>query len=134
MVAKSNFLSNALLSHVWGKGAYAVPANYYFCLLKVAALPSDTGTTITEVAYTNYVRLLKASAAMSAVAAQTISNAATFTWATCGAAGDTAVGFAVCDAAALGNLLYYGLLAAPLIIATGDPPTVDAAALTVTES
>jgi hypothetical protein len=133
MAAKSTYLANQLLGHVFGKSTFTAPTAFYFCLLKVAALPSNTGSTLVEVAYSSYVRLQKHTGDMSAVAAQTISNAGPFTWAPCGATGDTAVAWAVCDALTGGNVLYYGVLTAPLVIATGDVPTVDAAALTFAE-
>jgi hypothetical protein len=134
MAAKSTYLSNALLGHVFGKSTYTKPTHYYLCLTTVVPISSDTGSTITEVGYTNYVRLLKDTADFSAVSAQAISNTAAFTFATCGASGATARGWAVCDAASVGNMLWYGTLTDAVVIATGDAPKFDAAAFVIGES
>jgi hypothetical protein len=133
MTAKSDYLAAALVGHVFGKSTYTPPAHYYLCLLTLTAIPSDTGSTISEVAYTNYTRLLFNTGDLNAVSGQTESNATDMSFPQCGATGDTALAWAICDAASGGNLLYYGLLPAAVPIANGQAPTVAAATLTVTE-
>lgn len=130
---KSNFLSTQLLEHILGQVTYIPPSTYYLALCKVAPLASNTGSTITEVTYTNYVRLAVLASAFAAVAAQSSSNSAPLTFATPGTTGDTAYGWALCDASSGGNVHYYGPLPAT-VITPGIAPFIPAGALVLAES
>lgn len=122
-----------MIGHVMGKSTYTAPANYYVALCKIAPLASDTGSTISEVTYTNYTRLTLSSASFTAVISNAVSNAAQLTFATPGATGDVAYGWAICDAATLGNVLYFDALAA-LPILPGVAPVIPANMLSIGES
>lgn len=130
---KSNFLSTQIIGHVFGKSTYTAPAQYFVALCKIAPLASDTGSTISEVAYTNYARFAMTSANFTAVTANAVSNSAQLAFATPGATGDVAYGWAICDAATLGNVLYFDALAA-LPILPGVAPIIPANMLSIGES
>ena len=130
---KSNYLATALIGHVFAKSTYTPPAHYYIALCKIAPLASDTGSTITESTYTSYARVLKNTADFTAVSANAVSNVAEIDFPVPGASGDTVYGFAVLDAATLGNVLYFGPLAA-LPVTPGFAPFLPAGALVLGES
>lgn len=132
MASMSTYLANKLLDHEWGKATYTPPATYYLCLLKQLPTPAATGSTISEVAYTNYVRKSFTAANLAAALAQNTSNAAVLTFATCGTTGDSAQALAVCDASSGGNLLRYGPLPQALPIVAGVAPSFAAGALNFT--
>lgn len=130
---KSNYLSAAMIGHVIGKSTFTAPTDFYVALCKIAPLASDTGSTISEVTYTNYVRLHLTAASFTAVTANAVSNSAQLTFATPGTNGDVAYGWALCDAATLGNVLYFDALSA-LPIQPGVAPTIPANMLSIGES
>ena len=131
---KSNYLAAAMIGHVIGKSTFTAPTDFYLALCTIAPLASDTGSTITEVAYTNYVRLHKTAADFSAVVANAVSNSAQWTFATPGATGATAYGWALCDASSAGNVLYFDAFPSPLVIVSGIAPFVPANQFVLMES
>ena len=130
---KSNYLAAAMIGHVIGKSTFTAPTDFYLALTTIAPLPSDTGSTITEVAYTSYARLHLTAASFTAVTANAVSNSAALTFVTPGATGATANGWALCDAASAGNVLYSGPLAA-LVIVSGIAPSIPAGYFVLGES
>lgn len=130
---KSNYLAAAMIGHVIGKSTFSAPAHYYIALCRVAPLATDTGSTITESTYTNYARVLKNTADFTAISANATSNVAEIDFPTPGVTGDTVYGWALCDAATLGQVLYFGPLAA-LPVTPGFPPFIPIGALVLGES
>lgn len=131
---KSNYLAAQIVQHEFGKATYTPPATWYLALCKTVPSPSDTGSTISEVTYTNYIRKSFVGTDLGAVVAETISNVNVITFAAPGNTGDTANGWAVCDAATLGNMLWFNTLNAVSIAANGAAPSLAVGALNFTES
>jgi hypothetical protein len=128
----SNFLATAIIGHIWGKSTFTPATTWYAALCKTAPSASDTGSTISESNYTNYVRKSFVGTDLSAVIARTVSSVNTLTFAAPGASGDTVNGFAICDAATLGNMLYFGTLPTTVIPANGTAPSIPSGSLTFT--
>ena len=116
------------------KSTYTAPAGYYVALTKTLPTAADTGSTISETTYTNYARLLTHTADYTAITGQASSNVNPLSFAAPGTTGDTVNGWALCDAATGGNMLYYGPLAAVVIAASGTAPSIGAGGLTLAES
>lgn len=133
MSAKSDYLEIKLISLVLGATAFAAPANVYIALFTV--LPADDGTGGTEVSGTGYARVAVVNNTTNwpVTTTGTKSNGVTFSFPSPGGAWGTVVGFGIYDAAAAGNLLYYGALSAPKTIATGQVYKFTAGSLQVTE-
>src|SRR5260221_6706225 len=106
MASKSDYLENKVLDHCLGKTAFTMPATVYLALCTVVPSDASTGTTITEATYTGYARKQIAASDLNAAASGSSSNANAITFAACTAGTSTIVGFAICDALTLGNILY----------------------------
>lgn len=128
MAAKYQTLSTALLDHVLRNTAYTPVATVYAALYTVAPTATTPGT---EVSGGSYARQ---AATFGAAAAGSISNSGAVTFPVATAAWGTVVAAAICDAAAAGNILYFGNLTASKTVGIGDQLNFAAAALTVTES
>lgn len=132
----SNFAETSLLDHI-GKTSYTSPATW---LALCTAVPdsSKTGTTITEATYTGYARqhILAAgwNAAVSggAGAASTKTNNGAITYAACTAGSSTIIGYAICDAVTVGNMLGWGSATSTVISTTQTPATIADQGLTLT--
>lgn len=127
----SDYLENKLLDHVFNDSAYTAPSPY---LALCTAVPTDasTGSTITEASYTGYARLAIAGSDMSAASSGSKTNSATLTFAACTASSSTIIGWAICDASTVGNMLVWGTATSTVISTTQTPATVAASGLTVT--
>lgn len=131
-MSKSNYLENELLDHVLGGADWPRPATVYIALFTAA--PTDAGGG-TEVAGGSYVRVAVTNdaanwpAAVAGVKAN--ANAVTFPAAT-GVWGNC-VAFAVFDAAAAGNMLFWAVLTTPKVVAIGDVFSFAVGSLTFTE-
>jgi len=111
MVA-ANYLRNGFLDHIFTDPALNPPATMYIALCAAAPVKADTGSTITRVAYTNYVDLATTGADWSAANGDSgKTTTAVKTFAECGATGATATHFAVVDSQGAGNLWVFGMLA-----------------------
>ncbi len=133
MPAKSDYLATAMLKHESGQATWTPAATQYLALCTVTPISSQTGSTINEVAYTNYARQPITQAHWTAVAANSMSNTLLITVPTCGATGAIALGWATCDALTLGNMLRFAPLPAEYVITPGDAPFVSINALIMTE-
>jgi hypothetical protein len=126
----SVYLQNKILDHCMGKAAYTMPATVYLALI-VTTLPtaSMTGSTITEPAGGNgYARIQISASALTSAASGLSTNGTTITFASATNAGwGTIIGFAICDALTLGNMLFYGTLTNKTILA-GDTASLNGGA------
>ena len=122
-----------LLDCYFGATAYAAPATLYFALCTAAPNDASTGSTLTEAAYTNYVRksMTNNKTTWGSAASGSVANAAAITFATCGATPATVTHYAICDAASAGNVLAWGDLTTSKTISNGDIPEFAIGALTI---
>lgn len=111
-----------------GGTAYGETSPTFMALVTVAVTDADTGSTITEAAYTGYARKSVALADFNAPAtgAHTNVNAITFAAATAGTS--AVIGFARCVAATVGRLIRYGTCASTTVSATNTPASFAASA------
>lgn len=144
MSAKSDYLENKLLDHIFRAQSFTAPVNLYVGLLTVA--PNDAGGG-TEVSGGSYARVQVACAltawkgthgtttgASSGTSGQ-ISNAGTVTFPAPTASWGSVTHFGIYDALTAGNLLYHGALTVAKTVNSGDAaPTFAADALTITEA
>lgn len=108
----ANFLRNALLDHVLTDPAFTPSATPYLALCSAAPVKTNTGSTITRVAYTNYVDVAAAAASWGAANGDSgKANSAAFTFAECGTTGATATHFALVSSQGGGDLYAFGMLA-----------------------
>ncbi len=108
-----------------------IVAPTFLALCTVVPTDSSTGTTITEANYTGYARKSIAAADMGAAAAGSKTNTSAITFAPCTALSSTIVGWALCDALTLGNVLCWGTATSTVISATQTPATVAIGGLVV---
>jgi len=144
MSAKSDYLENKVIDHIFRGIAFTMPASLYVALYSAA--PSDAGGG-TELAGGGYARAqLDPSAsnwrntqnsgtgASAGTGGQT-ANAAAITFPAPTGAWGVATHFAIFDALTGGNPLYTAALGAPKTINAGDPaPTFPIGTLVVTEA
>lgn len=136
----SNFAETTVLAHLTGQdnAAWANLAPTFLALTTVVPDSSKTGSTITEANYTGYARLSVAAASWAAAvsggagAASSIANSATLTFAACTAGTSTVIGWALCTAATVGNVLAWGSATSTVISTTQTPATVASGALSLT--
>lgn len=127
----SDYLENKILDHVFGDGAYTSPTAYV-ALCTTVPTDASTGSNIVEANYTGYARLIINASDMSAAAAGSKTNSAALTFAACTAGSSTIIGFAICDALTVGNMLMWGTVTSKVIDTTATPPTIQASALVCT--
>jgi hypothetical protein len=133
MASFSDFWENAVLDHTFGDPSTTITAPTYLALCTSVPTDASTGTTIVEATgATGYARKSIAAADMSAAASgsKTNGNAITFAAITAGSA--TVIGWALCDAATVGNVLAWGTATSTVISSTQTPPVVAAGNLVVT--
>lgn len=130
----SDYLENAMLNHFSGKLSVASVTPIYLALCTVAPTDSDTGSTITEATYTGYARKSVAAADFNAPAGGVMTNANVITFADCTAGSSTIVGWALCDAATLGNVLWAGDMTSVTVNTTNTPPRVPAGSLSLSQT
>jgi hypothetical protein len=128
----SNTVEQKILDAIFGGTAYTVTSPVYLALTTVAVTETDTGSTITEAAYTGYARKSIASADMGAATTSGKTNVNPITFAGCTAGTSTVVGFAICSASTAGDVILYGTLPSVVISTTQTPATIAAGALTAT--
>ena len=122
MTKLSDYAELKLLDHVVGKTAFTMPATPFIELVSVDVTDSMTGSTITPVSYAGYARLAVAGTVWNAAASGSTSNATDITFGECTGGTDTAIGWALCDAASNGNVIVHGELTVDLAISTGVTP------------
>lgn len=130
--SKSDYLENEILDHVLGGGDYTRPATVYVALFTVA--PSDAGGG-TEVTGGSYARVAVTNNATNFPAASggAKSNGTEITFPEATADWGTVVAFAIFDANAAGNMLYWADLSASKTIQSGDTAKFAVGDLDITE-
>ena len=113
----STYLADALLDHSLKGTPYSVPTNVYCALTTVAITDAMTGSTITEPA-SNYARTVMNVWDAAAAGASENTNAITFPEAT--ASWGTIGWTCLCDAATVGNVLFYSGVDTSKAIDSGD--------------
>jgi hypothetical protein len=114
----SNYLEAAWLNATFRNTAYTSPAIVYLALYTADPTEADTGTEVTGGAY---ARQAAAFAAPSQVAGKaTIQNSADIQFPIATADWGTVTHIGIRDAAANGNLLYYGPIATARAVLTND--------------
>jgi len=131
MASFSDYLEAAVLDHIFGDGTLTITAPTYLALCTSVPDDTKTGSTIVEANYTGYARKSIAAADMSAAAAGSKTNSAPITFAACTAGSSTIIGWALCDAATLGNVLCWGTCTSTVISTTQTPATIAASGLVV---
>lgn len=127
---KGDWLENAVCLLYNGTNITA-PANVYLSLHTASVGDSGSGA---EVSGGSYVRLQKATTSGNfTVSANTITNAATFTWADATANWGTVTSVGIWSALSGGNLLHWGDLTASKTINSGDRFEMLAGELDITE-
>lgn len=135
-MAKSDYLENELIKHIFRTGTFTKPTVLGIALFTAA--PSDAGGG-TEVTGGSYARVdhppLDANwDATSGTDGQT-ANSSVITFPAPTADWGQVTHFGIFDAMSGGNLLYHGALTAPKTVNNGDPaPTFPAGSLSITES
>ena len=132
MASKSDYCENAVLDHLFNDPALTAPA-VYMALCTVVPTDASTGTSITEANYTGYARKLIATTDMSAAASGAKTNGLAITFAACTAGTSTIIGFALVDAATLGNIIYWGTTTSKVIDVNNTPPTIAVSGLSISE-
>lgn len=132
MASFSDYSENKLLDHVLGKTSFTMPATVYLALCTAVPTDASTGSTITEANYTGYARKQVAAADLNAAASGSSSNANAITFANCTAGSSTIIGWALCDALTVGNVLCWGTATSTVISTTQTPATVAISGLVVT--
>ena len=132
MASKSDYFENIVLNLAFNDPAFT-EATLYMALCTVIPTDASTGTSITEANYTGYARLIINAADMSAAASGSKTNGLALTFAACTAGASTIIGFALVDAATLGNIHYWGTTTSKVIDVNNTPPTIAVSGLTVTE-
>ena len=135
-MAKSDYLENEIIKHIFRTGSFAAPATLYVALFTSATTDAGGGTEVTGGAYarasvTSSDANWDATSGTDGLTANT--NAITFP-APSGANWGTITHFAIYDAASAGNMLYHGALGTSKTVNDGDPaPSFPAGSLTITE-
>lgn len=133
MSGKSDFLELEVLDHILGNAAYAAPATVHIALYTVT--PTDAGGG-TEVSGGSYARAAVTNNVTNwpAAAAGLKSNGTAITFPAPTANWGVIVAFGIFDAAAAGNLLYWGPITPNKTVNNLDPaPSFAVGALDVTE-
>lgn len=139
MGSKSDYMENKVLD-ILGGTTFTAPATVYVALFTTMPTDASTGTTPApgaEVTGGSYARQAVTNNATNFPAASGGSkqNGTAITWSTPPSADwGTIVGFAICDAATNGNILYWGAISPSKTVNNGDPaPSFAIGALTITE-
>lgn len=126
--SKSDYLENKLLDHVLRNVAYVAPATVYAALYTVAPTDAGGGTEVSGGAY------VRKAVTFGAAAGGQASNSALVDFGTASANWGNVVAVGILDAAAAGNLLYWGALTAAKTISLGDGATFPIGSLVVAEA
>lgn len=109
----STYLANKLLDHVLRNVSYTPPATVYLALYTSNPTAADTGT---EVSGGSYARV---AVTFAAAATRATSNSAVIDTPSASASWGTPTHYGIRDAAAAGNLLFFGERPAPAEIPSG---------------
>lgn len=144
MSAKSDYLENKIIDHIFRATAFTAPSALYIALFTAAPSDSGGGTEVTGGSYaraqhdpstTNWRNTQNSGTGASTGTGGATANAATVTFPTPSANWGLVTHFGVFDAPTAGNLLYHGPLSQSKTINNGDPaPTFPAGSLSIAEA
>lgn len=121
----TNYFESAILNLLRGVSITA-PTTVYLALFLNS--PTESGQAGTEIAYTGYVRQAISFSAPAPMNGGTgIQNAADITFPTAPAAAGTITYIGIMDSLTGGNMLVYGELTEPLVVAANEAPVIVAA-------
>jgi len=129
MGSMSDYYELIILDTLTGKNP---STTRYVALVTTAATDASTGTTLVEPVGQNYSRKSTAAGDWNSASAGSTSNANAITFATPSGSWGTVVGFAICDAATVGNVLAWGALGTNMGIGANATVSFAAGALTIT--
>lgn len=136
MAGMANYCEAGILNALFGKtsdfGALASAPTIYVGLLTAEPSDTDTGSTVTECAYTGYAREATAASDWNAASGGALDNANAIEFGQCTAGSETVTHIGLFDAATGGNLLWYGAVTPNLAVASGVVPQFPAGDLDVT--
>lgn len=124
-MAKSAYLRSALLKHAVGKTAFTMPSGAYLALYTSDPTVNDSGTESTGGSYA------RQAITWGTESDGIIANSAAIEFAAMPAS--TVTHWGIRDAAAAGNLLYFGQFDIPIALNAGDPLTVAVGSVTIRE-
>lgn len=135
MAAMSNYLKQALLSHIFRDTAYPQPATIALALCTVAVVETDTGNlTGKEVVGGSYARVNVGRGDLLWNGGDVVFNTDVIVWpiATTDWSGPI-IYLAIIDDSTIGNgnLLFFGALSVPKTVSTGDILTFDPSELAI---
>lgn len=128
----SNFFSNAILAATFRAGSYTFPSNVYLALYTSDPTAADTGQEVSAGAY-DRKSIMFSDPAIEA-GKMTIKNTEAVQFEVATADWGTITHVGIRDAATGGNLLYFGVLASPRTILSGDRITFDEDSIVLTLS
>ena len=133
MAGKADYLENELLDHVLSAATWTAPVTVYVALYTAAPTDAGGGTEVTGGAYAR-VAVTNNATNWPAAAAGAKANGTAITFPAPTANWGVIVAFAILDAAAAGNFLYWGLVTPNKTVNNGDPaPSFAIGDLDVTE-
>lgn len=125
----SNYLANALLNHLFGKGSYNPPTIY---VALSTSDPGDDDSGIAEPSGNGYARVQTSASNWNASTARTITNAAAIVFPAATGNWGTISYFALFDAANGGNLLASGQISPAQAVINGNTMEIDSGGATIT--
>jgi len=129
-VGFSNASELIVLDSVFGDGVTNLYTTPHLALTTVAVAETDTAGTLTEAAYTGYVRKALAAADLSPAAAGSKTNSAAQVFPGCTAGSAVVIGWAlVSSAAGAGDVILFGTCTSTTVSVTQTPPQVAAGVL-----
>jgi hypothetical protein len=132
-MSKSNYAEDKVNELLVGKTAFTLPSTW---LALYTSDPTETGSAGTEVTGTGYARKATVGADWGASSGGVIANANALTFPQAGGSwggGSPITHWALRDASTGGNMLIYGTVTTPKVVASGDTPSFAAGTLTHTE-
>lgn len=133
---KTNYLISKVLNWFWNATAFTPPATLYAALWTTTLTAASTGSSGTEASYTSYARVAMTANTTNfplSSAGSNIQNATAITFPANTGTLQTMTFFAICDAATVGNMLYWGSIASTAVN-PGDTPQVNINGLTASEA
>ena len=129
--SKTDFYENLVIQHLF-ESDYSAPTTLYVGLYLQSDKPTDSSEG-TEVTGGSYARVAVTRGAGWTSSGNATENAADIIFPEASSSWGEVGAFALCDAATLGNQLYWGDLTAPKTIDNGDTAKIPAGDLDITE-
>lgn len=131
----ADYLEGKILDHVLGGGDFTRPASVYVGILTTAPTDSGGGVEVSGGAYARVALTNNATnwPASSGTNPTIKANGTAVTFPRATAAWGTVQAFGIFDASTSGNLLFWGTLTTPKVVAIDDTPSFGVGALTITQ-